>query len=551
MKRLFLLLLVLALCISPVSAFDLVEFCPDGYASGDGDEYFILEGVGSLAGWTISDGEGVLSFPSGAVSNGRIVVARSAAAYYQIHKTLPNYEIIESGTTPNIPMSGKFQMANTGDTLSLLSQGTVVQTVSWPNELAASNGRIHVYSKGVWDDRIYKIGQSRFYPETFNADSVTLFVSPDCSYSAVIDVIRKSTDTLLISMYEFTHADIAREVAYAANRGVKVTLLLEGGPVGGISEDQKGVMNYLTENGVSVWTIKSEGKLPARYRYLHAKYFVADDYVTVVISENFKPTGIPLPETKGNRGWGTVVRDAEVAGYFTAVFADDISGYDIHRYATGNEPLPNTQTAETITPHFSEKTLYDVIITPVISPDTSGLVSDLIKLAKKSIDVQQAYISPYPNGENVWLAELLSVADRGAKLRVILDGMYYNTDGATDNDELVATLNRRGGTVSAKLLSPGSYLTKVHNKGMIVDDEYVLISSINWNYNSPNNNREAGLILHSAEAAEYYSKVFSFDWNGDFDKDPLSAGIGFDVRYLLAGGVVILLIGILIYRRRI
>jgi len=58
------------------------------------------------------------------------------------------------------------------------------------------------------------------------------------------------------------------------------------------------------------------------------------------------------------------------------------------------------------------------------------------------------------------------------------------------------------------------------------------------------------LIIQSPEAAEYYTEVFDFDWNKDFEKDPFSVGIGFDVRFLLAGGVVILLIGILIYRRR-
>ncbi len=70
MKRLLLLISLLILCISPVSAFVLTEFCPDGYASGDGDEYFILEGNGSLAGWTVSDGEGTLSFPAGLFPEG-------------------------------------------------------------------------------------------------------------------------------------------------------------------------------------------------------------------------------------------------------------------------------------------------------------------------------------------------------------------------------------------------------------------------------------------------------------------------------------------------
>ncbi len=332
-------------------------------------------------------------------------------------------------------------MANTGDDLSILLEGQIIQTVSWPNELAASNGWVHMYTNGIWDERVYKIGQSSLSPETFTADSVTLFVSPDSSYSAVTGVIRDSTDTLLISMYEFTHPEIAREVASAVDRGVEVTLLLEGWPVGGISEEEKGVMNYLTENGVSVCTIESEGNLPARYRYLHTKYMVADDYVTVVLSENFKPSGIPLPETKGNRGWGAVVRDADIGDYFTEVFTADISGYDIYPYVPGTEPLPETWADEKITPYFSEMTLYNVNITPVISPDTSSLVPELIRSATNSIEIQQAYISPYPEGENTWLSAVLDAADRGAEIRVMLDGMYYNTEDDADNDELVATLN--------------------------------------------------------------------------------------------------------------
>ncbi len=539
MKRLLFTLMLLTICISLVSAFVLTEFCLDGYASGDGDEYFVLEGTGSLTGWTISDGEGTISFPAGTISEGHVVVARSAAAYNQIHGTPPDCEILESGTTPNVLQSGRFQMANTGDDLSILMQGQIVQTVSWPNELAASNGLVHVYTNGIWDERVYKIEQSSLSPETFTADSVTLFVSPESSYSVVIDVIRDSTDTLLISMYEFTHPDIAREIASAAERGVDVTLLLEGGPVGGISDEEKGVLNYLTENGVSVCTIESEGSLPARYWDLHTKYMVADDYVTVVLSENFKPSGIPLTGTKGNIGWGAVVRDVEIADYFTEVFTADISGYDIYPYVPGTELLPETWADEEITPYFSEKTFYNVNITPVISPDTSSLVPDLIRSATSSVDVQQAYISPYPNGENTWLAAVLDAADRGAEVRVMLDGVYYNTEDDADNDELVATLNRYGNSVSAKLLSPNAYLTKLHNKGVIVDGEYVLISSINWNYNSPNNNREAGLIIQSTEADEYYTAVFSFDLNEDYEKDPLSAEIGFDVRFLLAGGFVI------------
>ncbi|MDD2471234.1 MAG: phospholipase, partial [Methanocorpusculum sp.] len=68
MKKLVCFFLCVFILVSPGSAFVLAEFCPDGYASGDGDEYFVLEGTGRLVGWTISDGEGTISFPVGAES---------------------------------------------------------------------------------------------------------------------------------------------------------------------------------------------------------------------------------------------------------------------------------------------------------------------------------------------------------------------------------------------------------------------------------------------------------------------------------------------------
>jgi hypothetical protein len=43
----------------------------------------------------------------------------------------------------------------------------------------------------------------------------------------------------------------------------------------------------------------------------------------------------------------------------------------------------------------------------------------------------------------------------------------------------------------------------------------VLISSINWNLNSVTRNRESGLIIESAEAADYFAGIFEYDWTDD------------------------------------
>ena len=58
-----------------------------------------------------------------------------------------------------------------------------------------------------------------------------------------------------------------------------------------------------------------------------------------------------------------------------------------------------------------------------------------------------------------------------------------------------------------------SYFSNVHNKGLIVDNKSVLISSVNWNENSVTRNREVGIIIEDCEVAQYYTNVFFYDWN--------------------------------------
>jgi len=58
-----------------------------------------------------------------------------------------------------------------------------------------------------------------------------------------------------------------------------------------------------------------------------------------------------------------------------------------------------------------------------------------------------------------------------------------------------------------------TYFSNVHNKGVIVDNRSVLISSINWNYNSVMSNREVGIIIENNDVAKYYASVFFYDWN--------------------------------------
>jgi len=90
-------------------------------------------------------------------------------------------------------------------------------------------------------------------------------------------------------------------------------------------------------------------------------------------------------------------------------------------------------------------------------------------------------------------------------------------------------------------------IEKIHNKGVIVDNLSVLVSSINWNSNSPNFNREAGVIIRHPGAARYFLNVFEDDWQ------PRASRINQDpdlLKYAALVLVIAALVGMYLLKRR-
>ncbi len=56
-------------------------------------------------------------------------------------------------------------------------------------------------------------------------------------------------------------------------------------------------------------------------------------------------------------------------------------------------------------------------------------------------------------------------------------------------------------------------LNLLHNKGMVIDGDISLISSINWTQNSIKQNREAAVIVMDQSVADYYQDLFLRDWD--------------------------------------
>ncbi|MDD1687757.1 phospholipase D-like domain-containing protein [Methanoregula sp.] len=510
------------ICVVPggaISQVRITEFCPDPYLHDDADEYIVLSGNGPLDGITVSDGKSGFRFPPGSTLMGECTVARNGTAFIQSHGQPPDYEWQD--TSPSIPdvISTKtLRMANTNDVLMLYENGQLVQQVAWPADVRPREGQVHFLEGDVWDPRPLMLGQSHFSPAEFHDVTVTAFVSPDCSDEVFGMAIGNASKEILLNVYEFSNPSMADALTGARARGVGVQVLVEGGPVGGIGQEEKTALWQVNRSGIPVYAMVSTKTIPAPYRYNHAKYVVIDRQNVLIASENFKYSGFAAEGTTGNRGWGVILGDPATAAYFASVFQTDMSGPSVVPYP--GEPGKNeTPSTEQHTVEFTPRTFEGATVRPVLAPDTSTQITDLINSAEQTIDIEEAYITNETRFTlNPYLSAAINASRRGVHVRVLLDSYWFNVDGKNDNDEMVALINHIAAAEHLPLEARCAELRtnqieKIHNKGVIVDGKRVLVSSINWNSNSPNFNREAGVIIDHPGVAGYFSAVFEDDWN--------------------------------------
>ena len=530
------------------------EFCPDTWQYQDADEYIVLSGTGSLDSIVVSGDHGGFRFPPGTNIDGSLTVARDGPAYKKSHGNFPDFEWIDySPEVRNVIPGDQLRLANAQGRLMLYTGANLVQEVSWPEDVKPREGQVHYREKGVWDPRPLMLGQSRFQTGIFRNVTVTAFVSPDCSNEVFSSTMNHASEKILLNMYEFSSPSMGDLLVTAKNRGVDVRVLIEGGPVGGISNEEKSLIWNLTRSGIPVVSMTLSKTEHPPYRYDHAKYAVIDGDGLLITSENFKYSGFPPQGMSGNRGWGVFLKSPAVATYYSTVFTTDVSSPSVVPY-TGQAADSETVPLQKHTSEFTPGQFEDATVIPVIAPDTSYQITDLLESAEKSIEIEQAYIkNETPLTLNPYLSSAINASRRGVHVRVLLDSYWFNVEGPNDNDEMAALINRIGNSehipLEAKCIDLSiNQLEKIHNKGVIVDNKRVLVSSINWNSNSPNFNREAGVIIDHPGVAEYFRAVFEDDWSPRYTS-PKTESV--DLKIAAALVVIGLLVILYYYRRRI
>lgn len=511
-------------------------------------EAIVLRNVGlgifNMLNLNISDGEGTLRITANyLLLPGEIVVISSAESAFwkrEIQLIYPSSEI---------EVKGRFTLADAGDEVSIIWQGSVLDVfvygagnsliAGWAGDayskigkgkMASRIGTTDSNSKGDW--QTVSAGRSDYDVQPLQA-GVEPFIFPDEGFSRIIRELSLVQNEVRISLYQLNNLSIASVLASLAREGCSVKILLEGSPVGGISEGVKGLLASLQDSGCDIRFIHSADGFK-RYDYLHCKYAVIDNSRVIITSENWQDSSF-----LNNRGWGIAMENFRLASQMKILFdndymfnSPDIIGFEERFPGCLAIPLPSyVYHEEGVVPIIVETAEVRIIVCP---DNAYSYLRNVIPHAEHRLYVQQFYT------ENSWLSSdspltwMQNAASQGADVRLLMDSSWFST--SKDNAEVVEALNVYP-NFQAKLMDSDVDFNTLHNKGIIIDDS-VLISSINWVNVSFFNNREVGVLINSSAIAAYFTRAFLNDWGSP--PSPPQVKISILTDYLVAQSPILI-----------
>ncbi len=312
----------------------------------------------------------------------------------------------------------------------------------------------------------------RFTAPVVATGAVTLAVTPDGGFAVLSQTLSAATRSIEAEVYVFEHPALAALLRMKSAQGVSVRLLLEGSPAGGLSNQEKWACQQINASGnpySGCWFMHSDppSNAYARYPHLHSKFAVVDGRLLVVSSENFGANGFPDDDktdgTVGQRGVIAVVDSPPLVRRAREIFDADLdtAHQDIARWCGTCSPFGPPSPG--FTPVFTTggisytvrfpsaiRIAAPVTIEMATSPEShlrEGGILAVLNSAGPGDEVlaqqldEPAYWGPSnsnPDADpNPRLQALLGAAQRGARVRVVLDRYYDSPADARSNQSTV------------------------------------------------------------------------------------------------------------------
>lgn len=288
-----------------------------------------------------------------------------------------------------------------------------------------------------------------------------MFSSPKESFDEWRKVIGTATWNLDIRMYDITYNRAKLDLVRLAQNNVPIRLILEDHKYQSFTDSYVGTKSLLEDVGVK---IMSDSDLELGTNFVHAKVFVSS-WWTMIQTANLTDWWFNT-----SREYYTVLTESWIVHNMQELFDADWRG----------KPL----TASQIHPN--------ILVCPINCRST---IQSLISHAKSSIWIQNQYI------EDAALRSLLLSQKKKIWSWLDMKIIVANNDFTQDTLKLFPK--------EAKwLISPYP-----HAKMILIDDTYLVVSSINLSTNSMDRNREIGVIITNRDAIEYFKTRFIQDYH--------------------------------------
>lgn len=350
---------------------------------------------------------------------------------------------------------------------------------------------------------------------------VSTAVSPDCSYRLIRDAVGVAQNTLDLYIYNVSAGHLLDLLRDAKERGVAVRIMYDAMDTRGGEEDK------LRELNVDLKAAPSTGQRKV-FTVCHQKFAVIDGKILLLGSANWAGTSIPKVTVpgkfkKGNREWLVRVDDASVAGWFAGLFQADWDIVELQGPQSAMT-LPEVHAVAGLEARMAAVTIPEEVfdiespvlgdgakVTPILSPDNYfKLIRDLIRNAQISIDLEQQYIVAGGPKTQGLLEDLVSRKGEVA-IRILVSPAFEESWNKT-----IKTLKAAGLLDCLRAINLDSF-THLHNKGVLVDGRFTVITSTNISENSITQAREAGVLIESEKIGAYYTRVLDVDWVSGID----------------------------------
>ncbi|MFB6070259.1 MAG: phosphatidylserine/phosphatidylglycerophosphate/cardiolipin synthase family protein [Halanaeroarchaeum sp.] len=463
----------------------IVGVLPNPATEGDRGEYVLVNvsGPADVGDLVLADGEDVVRLPDRTVDGAVAITDDPVVAGPLAGETV-------------VRVPEMLALSNAGETVEIRRDDRVLDVAQYEDAPEAE-----VYRNGRWTH----LGATDFDVANREEVPVRAFALPDAP-GVTFETLRGADDRILLAGYTLTSPRVVDALRTAERRGVDVSVLVEGGPVGGVASRQKRALDVLAADGVRV--VVSGGRR-ARYDFHHAKYAVVDRRA-LVTSENWKPSGVG---GHASRGWGVLIRNADLADHLARVFAADADGLDARPWRSVEpEGYPADVATATFPARFPARRFTADDVRVIAAPDNAEpALRTLLGGAEESIRIEQVSVDP----TGPLYRSTIAAARRGVAVRVLLSGAWYvEADNRAVVEALRRLARRESLPLEAKIVEPRSRYDHVHVKGVIVDGRRTVVGSVNWNPHSLRENREVAVVIDDPAVGRYYGRLFRADWRG-------------------------------------